>query len=645
MLSVNNLGIRFGGETLFSGVTFIVRPKDRIGLTGKNGSGKTTLLKLMLHSMQADEGEISSPTDCTVAYLPQHIRFSDTGQTVLDEVRKAFPEAIILEKEIENMGQELAERTDYHSESYQTLTSRLADATERAGFLKTDTINALIEKTLKGLGFEPADLNRETAEFSGGWRMRIELSKLLLSSPDVLMLDEPTNHLDIESIQWLETFLIDYPGAVVLISHDRLFLDNVTSRTLEIDKGKLYDYPASYTRYLEMRKERIALQEASRKNQEKQIEEAEQFIERFRYKATKARQVQSRIKQLEKTEMIDIDETDSGSIHFRFPPAPRAGSIVVECKKLSKSFGSHEVLKDINLTVERGEKIAFVGKNGEGKTTLSKIILEYLEPSSGDITYGHNPHIGYYAQNQDELLNEEKTVFQTLDDEARGEVRKQIRSILGSFMFSGDDTDKKVAVLSGGERSRLALARLLLEPHNLLILDEPTNHLDIPSKDVLKQALMAYDGTLIVVSHDRYFLDGLVENVYEFRNKNIRQHLGGIKAFLERRKMESMREINAASNKKKQKKNNQQVSTNKARYLEKKAKDKILRKLQKEIEQTEDKVSQTENRMEELEALMADPEQVDNKYFEEYNQLQEKQSRLMEMWEKLQEEQEQQTEE
>ncbi|MGM0624986.1 MAG: ABC-F family ATP-binding cassette domain-containing protein [Bacteroidota bacterium] len=645
MLSVNNLGIRFGGETLFSGVTFIVRPKDRIGLTGKNGSGKTTLLKLMLHSMQADEGEISSPTDCTVAYLPQHIRFSDTGQTVLDEVRKAFPEAIILEKEIENMGQELAERTDYHSESYQTLTSRLADATERAGFLKTDTINALIEKTLKGLGFEPTDLNRETAEFSGGWRMRIELSKLLLSSPDVLMLDEPTNHLDIESIQWLETFLIDYPGAVVLISHDRLFLDNVTSRTLEIDKGKLYDYPASYTRYLEMRKERIALQEASRKNQEKQIEEAEQFIERFRYKATKARQVQSRIKQLEKTEMIDIDETDSGSIHFRFPPAPRAGSIVVECKKLSKSFGSHEVLKDINLTVERGEKIAFVGKNGEGKTTLSKIILEYLEPSSGDITYGHNLHIGYYAQNQDELLNEEKTVFQTLDDEARGEVRKQIRSILGSFMFSGDDTDKKVAVLSGGERSRLALARLLLEPHNLLILDEPTNHLDIPSKDVLKQALMAYDGTLIVVSHDRYFLDGLVENVYEFRNKNIRQHLGGIKAFLERRKMESMREINAASNKKKQKKNNQQVSTNKARYLEKKAKDKILRKLQKEIEQTEDKVSQTENRMEELEALMADPEQVDNKYFEEYNQLQEKQSRLMEMWEKLQEEQEQQTEE
>ncbi len=637
MLSVKDLGIRFNGIPLFSSVSFLVRPKDRIGLTGKNGSGKTTLLNVLLGELSPDEGEVSSPADCTVACLAQHIRFSDTGQTVLDEVKKAFPEAMELEKNISRLNDELTKRSDYESEAYQSLSTKLADATERAGFLKTETIDAKIEKSLKGLGFDSTDLQRETAEFSGGWRMRIELAKLLLSSPDILMLDEPTNHLDIESIQWLEGFLTDYPGAVIIISHDRLFLDNVTKRTLELDKGKLYDYPASYTEYLKMREERIALQEASRKNQEKQVQETEEFIERFRYKATKARQVQSKIKQLEKTKLTEVDETDTSQIHFRFPPAPRSGSIVIETNKLGKRFDDHQVLQDINFTVERGEKIAFVGKNGEGKTTLAKILLGIIPASSGSVKPGHNLRIGYYAQNQDELLDEHKTVFETMEDEARGEVRKDLRNILGNFMFSGDDIDKKVSVLSGGEKSRLALARLLLEPHNLLVLDEPTNHLDIPSKDVLKEALKTYDGTLILVSHDRYFLDGLVNNVYEFRNESIRQHLGGIQTFMHRRKMESMRELETNTRDKQQKKKTEGMSDNKARYLERKAHDKVLRKLEKSIAGIEKRIHDIEKRMADLEEIMADPEKVNDSDYKEYDALQNEQEACMEKWEKEQE--------
>jgi ATP-binding cassette subfamily F protein 3 len=633
MLSVNDLGIRFNGVPLFSSVSFLVRPKDRIGLTGKNGSGKTTLLNVLLGELSPDEGEVSCPADCTVACLAQHIQFSDIGQTVLEEVRKAFPEALSLEKTISKLNDELANRSDYESDAYHRLSTQLAEATERAGFLKTETIDAKIEKNLKGLGFENKDLHRNTSEFSGGWRMRIELAKLLLSSPDVLMLDEPTNHLDIESIQWLEEFLTDYPGAVIIISHDRLFLDNVTKRTLELDKGKLYDYPASYTEYLKMREERIALQEASRKNQEKQVQETEEFIDRFRYKATKARQVQSKIKQLEKTKLTEVDETDTSQIHFRFPPAPRSGSIVIETNKLGKRFDDHQVLQDINFSVERGEKIAFVGKNGEGKTTLAKILLGIIPASSGSVKPGHNLRIGYYAQNQDELLDENKTVFETMEEEARGEVRKNLRNILGNFMFSGDDIDKKVSVLSGGEKSRLALARLLLEPHNLLVLDEPTNHLDIPSKDVLKEALKTYDGTLILVSHDRYFLDGLVTNVYEFRNKNIRQHLGGIQTFLHRRKMESMRELESSAQEKHQKKKKSGISDNKARYLEKKAHDKVLRKLEKAIAKTEKRIQEIEQRLAELETIMADPEKVNESDYLEYDELQKELETCMATWE------------
>ncbi|MFO7791024.1 MAG: ABC-F family ATP-binding cassette domain-containing protein [Bacteroidales bacterium] len=638
MLSINELEIRFGGEALFSDITFRIQPKDRIGLTGKNGSGKTTLLKLIAGELKPAEGEISKPTDCSTAYLPQHIQFSDTGQTVLGETRKAFPEILSLEKQIEDLNNSLAQRTDYHTDSYKALTAQIAEATERMSFLKAETIDARIERTLKGLGFKQEDLMRNTAEFSGGWLMRIELSKLLLKDPDLLMLDEPTNHLDIESIQWLEAFLINqFAGAVILISHDRLFLDNVTKRTLEIDMGKLYDYPASYSDYLKMREERIALQQAARKNQEKQIEETEQFIKRFRYKATKAKQVQSRIKQLEKTKMVEIEEQDNSTIHFHFPEAPRSGSIVAETKELSKAFGNHVVFKNIDMTIERGEKIAFVGKNGEGKTTLSKILLNLIEPTNGTVKTGHNLHTGYYAQNQDELLDENKTVFQTLDDEARGEVRKHIRNILGSFMFSGDDIDKPVSVLSGGERSRLALAKLMLEPHNLLVLDEPTNHLDIPSKEVLKNALIDYNGTLIIVSHDRYFLDGLVDNVYEFTNRSVRQHLGGIQTFLKRRKLESMREMEKpAGIKKQQKSDNTGISDNKARYLRSKEKEKKLRKLRRQIENTEKEIEQTESELSSIEHFLQNPENLKPEQLDKYEHLKTRQNHLLEKWEKLQ---------
>lgn len=637
MLAVNNLTLRFAGEAIFSGISFMIRPKDRIGLTGKNGAGKTSLMKILIHEIEASEGNISISPDKSIAYLPQHILFQDLGRTLLEELRTAFPEIIKLENTIESINQEISIREDYESEEYRNLIQKLSESTERASFLNIDSINGKIEKTVKGLGFQTTDLNRNTAQFSGGWRMRIELAKLLLQQPDLLMLDEPTNHLDIESIGWLEDFLISYPGAVMLISHDRLFLDNVTKRTIEIDLGKLYDYPAAYSKYEIMRAERISMQLSAKDNQQKKIADAERFVERFRYKATKSKQVQSRIKQLEKTESINIDNTDNSSIHFRFPPAPRSGTIVIDCKKLSKSYGELTVLNGIDLTVERGEKIAFVGKNGEGKTTLVKLILNQITQESGELKTGHNLDIGYYAQNQDEMLDSNKTVFQTLDDEAVGEVRKQVRNILGSFMFTGEDIDKKVSVLSGGERARLSLAKLLLKPRNLLILDEPTNHLDIASKDVLKRALLEYDGTLMIVSHDRYFLNGLVDTVYEFRNKNVKQHLGGINVFLERRKLENMRELNASKQQKKNQKNNLDTSDNKTNYLAKKEQEKIVRKAQRKVEAIESKIEEVERKLAELEIIIANPDKFNQDHFSEYENLQKKQAELLEDWDKAQE--------
>ncbi len=635
MLAINNLTIRFAGDALFSGISFMIRPKDRIGLTGKNGAGKTTLLKIINGEMEASEGEVSKPNDCKIAYLPQHISFEDKGISVLDEVKSAFSEIKVVELCLNQLNDTLVSRQDYESDAYRKIIQEIAELSEKLNLLGADSIAGKIEKTMRGLGFEKSDMTRNTAEFSGGWRMRIELAKLLLSQPEVLMLDEPTNHLDIESIQWLEDFLVNYSGAVLLISHDRQFLDTVTKRTLEIDSGKLYDYPVSYTKYEIMRQERMSMQTSALENQAKKIAETEKFVEKFRYKASKAKQVQSRMKQLEKLDAIDVDETDSSAIHFRFPPAPRSGTIVMETKKLCKSYGNLKVLENIDFILERGNKVAFVGRNGEGKTTLSKILLGQLDYNSGELIPGHNLSIGYYAQNQDEMLDNNKTVFQTLDDEARGEVRKELRNILGSFMFSGEDIDKKVSVLSGGERSRLALAKLLLEPHNLLVLDEPTNHLDIRSKDVLKKALQTYDGSLIIVSHDRYFLDGLTDTVYEFRNRNIRQHLGGVSAFLERRRIE---EIQAIEHEKRSKQavKKSEVSDNKLSYLAKKEQDKKIRKAQRKLDEIEAHIEALEKRQVELENLLANPENANPEIFTEYENLQTELSETMDAWDAAQ---------
>ncbi|MEA1872850.1 MAG: ABC-F family ATP-binding cassette domain-containing protein [Bacteroidota bacterium] len=635
MLAVNNLTIRFAGEAIFSGISFMIKPKDRIGLTGKNGAGKTSLLKILTGELEASEGDVSKPGNCSIAYLPQHILFKDTGNTVLQEARSAFPEIVAIDASMEKLTKSLNEREDYESEGYEKIIQSVSELSERRALLNADSIEGQIEKTMRGLGFLPGDMHRNTAEFSGGWRMRIELAKLLLSQPNVLMLDEPTNHLDIESIQWLEDFLINYQGAIILISHDRLFLDHVTKRTVELELGNMYDYPASFTKYEIMREERLTLQKAALDNQQKKIADTERFVEKFRYKATKAKQVQSRVKQLEKTEKIDIEVTDNSKIHFRFPPAPRSGAIVIETKHLSKSYGELQVLKDVNFILERGDKVAFVGRNGEGKTTLSRIIMKQLQFVHGELIHGHNLDIGYYAQNQDEMLDNNKTVFQTLDDEAVGDVRKNIRGILGAFMFSGDDIDKRVSILSGGERSRLALAKLLLKPHNLLVLDEPTNHLDIRSKDVLKQALQEYDGSLIIVSHDRYFLDGLTEIVYEFKQKNIKQHLGGISAFIERRRIENLQSLNAAKQIKQAQKS---TSSGKGKqdYKAKKAKEKQRRKLQRLVDESEKNIETFEQELTELETLMAKPENANQEHFDKYHHLSQKLNQAMEVWDKVQ---------
>ena len=541
MVSVDGLAVEFGGTTLFSDISFQINDKDRIALMGKNGAGKSTLLKILAGVRQPTRGRVTAPKDCVIAYLPQHLMTED-GRTVFEEASMAFSHLKEMEREIEVLNNELATRTDYESEDYMALIEKVATMSEKFYAIDLTHFEEDVEKALLGLGFERSDFTRPTSDFSGGWRMRIELAKLLLQDPDVLLLDEPTNHLDIESIQWLEHFLTESARAVVVISHDRKFVDNITTRTIEVTMGRIYDYKVNYSKYLELRKERREQQMKQYEEQQKMIQETKDYIERFKGTYSKTLQVQSRVKMLEKLQIIEVDEEDTSALRLKFPPSPRSGNYPVTMEDVGKRYGDHRVFGGVNLTVERGNKIAFVGRNGEGKSTLVKCIMGEIE-HEGTLTLGHNVQIGYFAQNQASLLDGELTVFQTIDDVAQGEIRTKIRDLLGAFMFGGEDSTKKVKVLSGGERTRLALLKLLLNPVNLLILDEPTNHLDLKTKDILKQALVAFDGTLIVVSHDRDFLDGLVSKVYEFGHGKVREHLCGIYEFLEQKKMENLQEL------------------------------------------------------------------------------------------------------
>jgi len=602
MISINQLTVDFGKFELFKQISFLIENGDRIGLVGKNGAGKSTLLKIIAQVDKPTSGDISYFTDTTIGYLPQQMVYP-TGKTVFEEAYTAFEEVIKANKRLEFLNIEISERTDYESDAYHKLIEEISHLTDRINILGGHSIQADIEQTLTGLGFERSDFTRGTQEFSGGWRMRIELAKLILRKPSILLLDEPTNHLDIESIQWLEDFLSNYPGAVVLVSHDKAFLDNVTNRTIEISMGKIYDYKFSYSEYVVQREERLQQQQAAYDNQQKMIQDTEKFIERFRYKATKAVQVQSRIKHLDKIERVEVDETDKSTIQFRFPPAPRSGTIVSESAGATKRYGEKIILENIEYVIERGEKIAFVGRNGEGKTTLVKMILNEIE-YEGTLKLGHNVSIGYYAQNQDELLDENKTVFDTLDEIAVGPIRTKIRDILGSFLFSGETIDKKVKVLSGGERARLALAKLLLQPYSLLLLDEPTNHLDMRSKDILKQALMSYDGTIIMVSHDRDFLNGLSNKLFEFKNRKIKPFLGGIYEFLKVKKIENLKELERKNPKNEIGTKEVKVSASKNQFLDKKEYDKKLRKLKNQISDTENKISETEVKIASIEKLL-----------------------------------------
>jgi len=591
MVSVQDISVSFGSFDLLSNISFLINEQDRIGLAGKNGAGKSTLLKIISGLQNPSSGQVDMSKDVTIGYLPQQMKVFNTT-TVLNETITAFSEINSLSDEIEYCSSEIARREDYESAEYLKICDHLTVIEERYRMLGGNNYMAEAEQALLGLGFERNDFERSTNELSGGWRMRIELAKILLKKPSLFLLDEPTNHLDIESIQWLESFLANYTGAVMLVSHDRAFLDNVTQRTIEISLGKIYDYKVSWSKYLVLREERREQQIAAFRNQQKKIEDTEKFIERFRSKATKAVQVQSKIKQLDKVERLEVDDEDKSAINLKFPPAPRSGAIVVEAEGLSKNYGTLNVLNKIDIKISRGEKVAFVGRNGEGKTTFSKVIIGEID-YYGDLKIGHNVKIGYFAQNQDELLNENRTVLQTIDDVAKGDIRVKIRDMLGAFLFRGDDVDKKVKVLSGGERSRLSLVRLLLEPTNLLVLDEPTNHLDMRSKDILKQALIKYDGTLIVVSHDRDFLDGLVAKVYEFRHNKVKENIGGIYDFIRKKKIGNLKDIEKRD-KAKNNKSQINISSNKQKYLDKKENDRTFRKLKKNLEDTEKKIENIE---------------------------------------------------
>ncbi len=639
MISVDQLVVSFGGFELLKKISFLVTPKDRIGLAGKNGAGKSTLLKIIAGQQEPSEGSVVVPKDIRVGYLPQHMAVADS-LSVFEETRKAFDEILQIKNQIDHINHQIATREDYESDEYMNLITQVTELNDRYQLVGGGNFEAEIEQTLMGLGFKRNDFTRGTSEFSGGWRMRIELAKILLQKPDVFLLDEPTNHLDIESIQWLEEFLRNYSGAVVLVSHDRAFLDAVTNRTIEISLGKIYDYKANYTKYLELRQEHRETQLAAYKNQQKLIEDTEKFIERFRYKATKAVQVQSRSKMLEKLERIEIDEEDNSKLNIRFQPPERSGTIVVDCKHLTKKYGELLVLDDIHLMIERGEKVAFVGKNGEGKTTLARIILNELEYEGG-LKIGHNVKIGYFAQDQAQRLDENLSVLETIDQIAVGDVRTKIRDILGAFMFSGEDVEKKVKVLSGGERSRLAMIRLMLEPVNFLVLDEPTNHLDMRSKEILKQALASYEGTVLVVSHDREFLDGMANCIYEFKDRKIKQHLGGIYDFLRRKKLESMKELErkSPSNQPVEKKEKVLVNDNQLSYGERKEINKNISRLEKQIEKSEEKITSLESELEAYDKKMANPSNLeDHRIFEEYDQLKAQLEKVMSEWETNQEE-------
>ncbi len=640
MISIDNLTVRFGGFTLLDQVSFVLNRNERVALTGRNGSGKSTLLKIMAGLQPPTEGSVSTPKEVSIGYLPQHMTVSDS-RTVMEEASLAFEQLLAMEQKVKRLHQEMAERTDYESDGYHALIQRATDLQEQLQFSGIHTFEAEAEKTLLGLGFERADFNRPTSEFSGGWRMRIELAKILLQAPDVLLLDEPTNHLDIDSIQWLEQFLAASGSAVMLVSHDRAFLDRVTNRTIEIVLGSIHDYRVNYSTYVELRQERREQQLRAYENQQKQIKDTEEFIERFRYKATKSNQIQSRIKQLEKIDRVEVDEIDTSRLNLKFPPAPRSGSYPIIMDEVSKSYGNHEVFSDVTLTIERGEKVAFVGKNGAGKTTLVKCIMGEIE-HGGKLKLGHNVKIGYFAQNQAQLLNEELTVFDTIDRVATGDIRSKIRDILGAFMFGGEASDKRVKVLSGGERSRLAMIRLLLEPVNLLILDEPTNHLDMASKDVLKKAIEAFEGTAIIVSHDRDFLNGLVGKVYEFGAGKVREHMGGIYEFLERRKLDNLQELErtiapAGSNNGGKKDGKEEpISEGKRSYQEQKAWNRKVRKLERDVEEAEEKVERLEEKINKLESRLATPEGgADMELLQKYLETKAKLDRAMNLWERL----------
>jgi ATP-binding cassette, subfamily F, member 3 len=637
MVSVEQIALNFGGFELFKGFSFFVNPRDRIGLVGKNGAGKTTLLKIIAGIQAPTTGNIVTPKDSTIGYLPQNMNVFNT-RNVFDETETAFSDLLDIDKEIENTNHLLATRTDYDSDEYQKLIQKSIDLTDRFNMLGGNNIHADIEQTLVGLGFSRDDFKRSTAEFSGGWRMRIELAKLLLKKPDIFLLDEPTNHLDIESIQWLEDFLKNYNGAILLVSHDKAFLDNVTNRTVEISLGRIYDYKANYSKYVTLRAERREQQVAAFRNQQKMIQDTEEFIERFRYKATKAVQVQSRIKQLDKIDLVEVDEEDDSALNIKFPPAPHAGKIVVEVKGLSKSYGKLNVLSDIDFLLEKGSKIAFVGKNGEGKTTLAKIIINQLD-YEGECKIGHNVKIGYFAQNQADLLDGDLSVLETIDRVAVGDVRTKIRDILGAFMFSGDEVEKKVKVLSGGERTRLAMVRLMLEPVNFLVLDEPTNHLDMKSKEILKEALIAFSGTVLIVSHDREFLDGLVDCVYEFKNKKIRQHLGGIYDFIRYRKIESLKELerNQRDNKSATLKNSSQTKSEGPTFEEKKEINRQITRVEKQIESLEVEISDLERKISEMDITLSSETCDHGTVYKEYENTKTTLQLTMDKWEEANE--------
>lgn len=637
MISIENLSVEFGGFTLLNDISFVLNTNDRTALVGKNGAGKSTLLKIIAGIQRPSQGRVSYPKEISIGYLPQQMKLNDT-LTVKEEAALAFNHLQEMQNELENLHIQLSRRTDYESEAYQHIIQRAADLQELLMISGINNFEAEIEKTLIGLGFSREDFDRPTKEFSGGWRMRIELAKILLQSPDVLLLDEPTNHLDIESIQWFENFLSTRAKAVMLVSHDRAFLDAVTNRTIEIVRGKIYDYKASYSEYVELHQKRREQQLRAYENQQKQIQKTEEFIERFRYKPTKSNQVQSRIKQLEKIEVIEVDEVDNSHLNLKFPPAPRSGSYPVSLENVTKSYGDHVVFSNVNMTIHRGDKVAFVGKNGEGKSTLVKCIMNEID-FQGKLELGHNVKIGYFAQNQAQLLDENLTVFETVDQVATGEVRTKIRDILGAFMFGGEASEKKVKTLSGGERSRLAMIRLLLEPVNLLILDEPTNHLDMASKDVLKKAIGEFDGTAIIVSHDRYFLNELVTKIYEFDRGKVIEHLGGIYDFMAKKKLENQQQPETSiqnSYVRIEEKTNNQKRKNKLSYHKQKERNRQIRKLEKEIQETEEEITKMEEDLSSIESELTTPEGASNvSLLQSYIDLKNKITISMNIWEKL----------